>query len=147
MALTLPALQNLPSIDARARRRRQRRLDAQAIAAAALVNERYLDPRFTIPALARELRVPPLLLRARFRRFYRLPLDEHLALQRIELATLLMSAAPHRLGALEEIAHSSGYPDAGALDRDFQHYCRTPALAAWFRRGRTRVEPTIGTRA
>jgi len=110
--------------------------------AAALVNERYLSRRFTITELARELRVSPLTLRLRFRRFYGLALDEHLALRRLELATVLMSHAPHRVGALDDIARRSGYADVAALDRDFVRYRRTPALAAWFRMGSSRSSLT-----
>ena len=58
----------------------RRPLDVVAIAAAALVNERYLDRRFTVHHLAAELRMPALLLRLRFRRCYGLGLDEHLGL-------------------------------------------------------------------
>lgn len=132
------------SLHSLACRQRNRRLDVFAIAAAALVNERYLSRRFTITELARELRVSPLTLRLRFRRFYGLALDEHLALRRLELATVLMSHAPHRVGALDDIARRSGYSDVSALDRDFVRYRRTPALAAWFRMGSTRSESGDG---
>ncbi|QHC68110.1 hypothetical protein GSU68_17060 [Rathayibacter sp. VKM Ac-2759] len=112
----------------------RRRHDVLAIATAALVNERYLDRRFTIPGLSRELRVPTLMLRLRFRRFYALPVEEHLASRRLELACILMERTPHSPGALEGIARASGYRGAADLDRDFLRYRRTPALAAWFRR-------------
>lgn len=114
-------------------RRRGRRLDVLAIAVAAIVNERFLDPLFTLSGLARELNISTLALRVRFRRFYGLTLEEHLALRRIELASMLMASTPHTLGALEHIARGSGYSGTTELDRDFLRYRRTPALAAWFR--------------
>ncbi|MWV47855.1 hypothetical protein GRS96_01030 [Rathayibacter sp. VKM Ac-2803] len=118
-----------------------RRHDVLAIATAALVNERYLDRRFTIAGLSRELRVSALVLRLRFRRFYALPLEEHLASRRLELASILMARTPHRPGALEDIARHAGYRSAADLDRDFVRYRRTPALAAWFRMGVSRTTP------
>ncbi|MBF4462322.1 MULTISPECIES: hypothetical protein [unclassified Rathayibacter] len=114
------------------------RLDVLAVAVAALVNERYLDPRFTLGELSKELRVALFVLRRRFTRFYGLTLDEHLALRRIELATLLMESSPYRLGGLELVARRSGYPGVGALDRDFLRYRRVPVLAAWLRMASSR---------
>ncbi|KZX22829.1 hypothetical protein [Rathayibacter tanaceti] len=114
-------------------RRRGRRLDVLAIAAAALVNERYLDRSFTLPGLAAELRVSVLLLKMRFRRFYGLALDEHLALRRLELAEVLMASTPVALGGLERIARGAGYRGAAELDRDHRRFRRSSALAAWFR--------------
>lgn len=114
-------------------RHRGRRLDVLAIAAAALVNERYTDRRFTLLGLAAELRVSVLLLRIRFRRFYGLSLDEHLALRRLELAAVMMASTPVALGGLDQIARVSGYRSIAELDRDHRRYHRTPALAAWFR--------------
>jgi transcriptional regulator GlxA family with amidase domain len=125
-------------------RRRTRRQDAFAIATAALVNERAFDPRFSFTALAKELRASTFLLRGRFRRFYGISLDEHLASRRLELATLLMSGAPHRIGGLDDIARACGYRDAAALDRDFLRYRSTPALAAWFRMPHNRAAVSTG---
>ncbi|SMH33050.1 hypothetical protein SAMN06295885_0819 [Rathayibacter oskolensis] len=126
-------------------RRSRRRHDLLAIATAALVNERYLDRRFTIAGLARELRVSTVMLRLRFRRFYSLPLEEHLASRRLERAGTLMARTPHRPGALEDIARSAGYRSTADLDRDFVRYRRTPALAAWFRTSVTREGPLAAT--
>ncbi|WP_146076654.1 hypothetical protein [Rathayibacter tritici] len=111
----------------------RRRLDVLAIAAAALVNERFVDRRFTVPALATELRIPVILLRLRFRRFYGLGLDEHLAQSRLELADVLMASIPVTLGGLDRIARGSGYRGTAELDRDHRRHRRYSALAAWFR--------------
>ncbi|AZZ48794.1 hypothetical protein [Rathayibacter rathayi] len=111
----------------------RRRLDVLAIAAAALVNERFVDRRFSVPVLAAELRIPALLLRLRFRRFYGLGLDEHLAQSRLELADVLMASIPVTLGGLDRIARGSGYRSTAELDRDHRRYRRYSALAAWFR--------------
>lgn len=116
-----------------AARGRGRRLDVLAIATAALVNERYTDRRFTLLGLATELRVSVLGLRMRFRRFYGLSLDEHLALRRLELAAVMMASTPVTLGGLDHIARVSGYRGIAELDRDHRRYRRTSALAAWFR--------------
>ncbi|WP_157602104.1 hypothetical protein [Rathayibacter sp. Leaf296] len=120
------------------RSRTPRRLDVLAVATAALVTERFLDPHFTPARLAQELRVPVLTLRVRFRRSYGFSIDEHLARCRTELAAVLMASTPHRLGALEEIARASGYRGVVPLDRDFRRWRGTPALAAWFRMGSSR---------
>lgn len=125
-------------VHSRSCRRRDRRLDVLAIAAAALVNERYVDRRFTVAELARELRVSGFTLRLRFRRFYGLGIDEHLAQRRLELADVLMSSAPHRLGGLDAIARGAGYRGAADLDRDYLRHRGVPALAAWFRMASTR---------
>ncbi|OOB92259.1 hypothetical protein B0T42_01155 [Rathayibacter sp. VKM Ac-2630] len=109
-----------------------------AVATAALVTERFLDPRFTPARLAEELHVPVLALRVRFRRLYGFSIDEHLARCRTELAAVLMASTPHRLGALEEIARASGYRGVPSRDRDFRRWRGTPALAAWFRTGASR---------
>ncbi|PPF21330.1 hypothetical protein [Rathayibacter sp. AY1A7] len=111
----------------------RRPLDVVAIAAAALVNECYLDRRFTVHHLAAELRMPALLLRLRFRRCYGLGLDEHLALRRLELAAVLMASTPVALGGLDRIARGSGYRGTAELDRDHRRHRRSSALAAWFR--------------
>lgn len=119
-----------------------RRLDVHAVAAAALVNEQYLDPRFSVAGLAAEIRVAPLVLRLRFRRLYGLGLDEFLASRRLELAVILMESSPHRVGGLEALARASGYRDAAALDRDFERFRGTGALAAWLRRSSSRRSST-----
>ena len=136
--MPLPRLLPLPALRT-VRRPPARRPDLLAVAAAALVNERYSDRRFGPAGLAAELHVPALTLRVRFRRFYGFPLDELLAQRRLELATVLMASTPHRLGALEEIARASGYRGVPALDRDFLRWRGTPALAAWFRMGSSRA--------
>ncbi|PPG52452.1 hypothetical protein C5C27_16175, partial [Rathayibacter sp. AY2B7] len=123
------------------------RADVVAIAAAALVNERYLDRRFTVHHLAAELRMPALLLRLRFRRCYGLGLDEHLALRRLELAAVLMASTPVALGGLDRIARGSGYRGTAELDRDHRRHRRSSALAAWFRAApRPEREHRPGTR-
>lgn len=121
------------------RSRAPHRPDVLAVATAALVTERFLDPRFTPARLAEELRVPVLTLRLRFRHSYGFSIDEHLARCRMELASVLMASTPHRLGALEEIARASGYRGVPSLDRDFRRWRGTPALAAWFRTGASRA--------
>lgn len=141
--MPLPRLLPLPARLAARRRPPARRPDLLAVAAAALVNERYTDRHFSAAGLAAELHVPALTLRVRFRRFYGLPLDELLAQRRLELATVLMASTPHRLGALEEIAQASGYRGVPALDRDFLRWRGTPALAAWFRRGPSRGSSAV----
>ncbi|AND16472.1 hypothetical protein A6122_1329 [Rathayibacter tritici] len=74
-----------------------------------------------------------ILLRLRFRRFYGLGLDEHLAQSRLELADVLMASIPVTLGGLDRIARGSGYRGTAELDRDHRRHRRYSALAAWFR--------------